>query len=487
MSGERSGPRETTKASAGARTVHSSEADKSRDDSTLRNVDETAMLDSTEEPQSKRVRRALMPGDRFGRYRIRKILGEGAMGSVYLALDTHLDRKVALKIPKVDSNADSKFIVRFLREARAAATLSHPNICPVYDVGEIDGTHFIAMAYIQGQSLSEFINPDKPQSDRSVAVVIRKVALALHEAHTHGLIHRDVKPANVMIDHRNEPIIMDFGLARQVNDKDEARLTKEGAILGSPAYMSPEQVEGFADQMGPSCDIYSLGVILFELLTGKLPFEGTIASIIAQIVTKPVDDPRRVREDISPKLAKICTKAMAKRVEDRQPSMKAFAAELTEYLRSPEAKKSQSGSAKGGQQSTQDEALQQTARPLTVTCSCGQRLVAKRDLAGKKVKCPRCGELNTMPKGEAAPATQSDVSCEACGQKFKASRALAGKIVKCTTCGQPLAVPKPGASATTHNQKAIECSCGKQFLAKPELAGRRVRCPDCGGVLEIPR
>ena len=115
------------------------------------------------------------------------------------------------------------------------------------------------MAYIQGHSLAEFVNPNKPQNERHIATVVRKLAVALNEAHNNGLIHRDVKPANVMIDHRNEPIIMDFGLARQMDDEVDAKLTRDGAILGSPAYMSPEQIEGIPDKIGPACDIYSLG------------------------------------------------------------------------------------------------------------------------------------------------------------------------------------------------------------------------------------
>ena len=288
-------------------------------------VDETAMFGDGQSSPSASPPRPRLAGDTFGRYRILKTLGEGAMGSVYLALDTQLSRKVALKIPKVDSKQDSKFIVRFLREARSAATLSHPNICPVYDVGEIDGTHFITMAYVAGNPLSDFINPEKPHRDRNVAYLARRIALALHEAHINGLVHRDVKPANIMIDQRNEPIVMDFGLARDIDDAEDARLTRDGAILGSPAYMSPEQIEAKTGQIGPASDIYSLGVILYELLTGQLPFQGSVASIIGQIVSREPEHPCNIRPDINRRLADICMKAMAKRIEDRFHTMREFA------------------------------------------------------------------------------------------------------------------------------------------------------------------
>ena len=471
--------------------MESSDSEGEIDDTPSQDGEETAMLGAKGRLPVEALRADRLPGDRFGRYRIRRILGEGAMGFVYLAHDTQLHRKVALKIPKLDSQQDTKFVARFLREARAAATLSHPGICPVYDVGEIDGTHFIAMAYIQGQPLSEFVNPDKPQSERGVAIIVRKIALALHDAHINGLIHRDVKPANIMIDQRNEPIVMDFGLARQVDDggqdSDDARLTTEGAILGSPAYMSPEQIEGRSENIGPACDIYSLGVIFYELLTGQLPFQGSIASIIAQIVTKQPGDPRSLRPDISPRLSAICLGAIAKRIEERPATMKAFAAELADFLKSREKERArrirQQGDRHQPEGTDSDTRLEVTAKPIEVTCRCGQPLIAQRHLAGKTVKCPRCNDLTTLP--EVTDESQMDVACDNCGQRFKAHKQLAGKVVKCTTCSQPIAVPAPGAPQA-QRQIPVACACGQQFLANRELAGRTVKCSSCGNPLTIP-
>ena len=270
--------------------------------------------------------------ENFGRYRIIKSLGKGGMGAVYLAHDSQLDRQVALKVPHFADEDGPDVRERFYREARAAATLTHPNLCPVYDVGEHDGIHFLTMAYIDGHPLSHFIKAAKPQPPRQVAAVVRKLALALHEAHGRGVIHRDLKPSNIMIDRRREPVVMDFGLARRANSQD-IRLTQSGAAIGTPAYMPPEQVRGDMAAIGAGCDIYSLGVILYELLTGRLPFRGNVADVLVQILTVETPPPSQFRPEADPRLAEICLKAMSKRVEDRYASMGALAAALTEYLR----------------------------------------------------------------------------------------------------------------------------------------------------------
>lgn len=454
------------------------------------NIGETAMFEVDDGDAAFVSRpRLRMPGDTFGRYRILKTLGEGAMGSVYLAHDTQLDRKVALKIPKFDGASESKHIGRFLREARSAATLNHPNICQVFDVGEIDGTHFMTMAYVAGHTLQDFVNPEKPQRDRNVANVVRKIALALHEAHVNGLVHRDVKPGNVMIDPRNEPIVMDFGLARQIDEADDARLTRDGAILGSPAYMSPEQIEGKADKLGSHSDIYSLGVILYELLTGNLPFQGSVASIIGQILAKEPDSPLKHRPDMSPRLAEICVKAMAKKPEDRYASMQVVANELMEFLKSkPEDEKKdklertapKAGSLKKTGVDT-DAGLKLNTSNISATCSCGQRLVAKRSMAGKMVRCPRCSTPLALPG-----PVKIDTSCQHCGQRFMADEDLGGKVVKCPMCTRPITVATPGGSQVITPQIEVACGCGQQFVATRDLAGRKVRCTACGASIVVP-
>jgi serine/threonine protein kinase/WD40 repeat protein len=268
----------------------------------------------------------------FGRYRLLKLLGQGGMGSVYLAHDTQLDRPVALKIPLLSPEEGSKHLERFYREARAAAALHHPNICPVHDVGEIDGIPYLTMAYIEGKPLTTFAAGPQSLTPRQAALLVRKLALALAEAHKRGVVHRDLKPANVMIDRRSEPIVMDFGLARRRRPGD-TRLTQKGEVMGTPAYMPPEQVSGDLEAMGPACDVYSLGVILYELLAGRLPFEGDVMALLSQVLLDEPPPPSKFRPDLDPDLEAICLKAMAKKVPNRFASMTDLAAALTEYLR----------------------------------------------------------------------------------------------------------------------------------------------------------
>ncbi len=269
----------------------------------------------------------------LGRYRIIKTLGQGGMGTVYLAHDPKLDRNVALKVPKLSGDEDPSALSRFFREARAVASLRHPNLCPVYDVIEEGSTCYFTMSYIEGPSLSSYTSAENLLPQRLVAVAVCKVARGVHAAHRKGVIHRDIKPSNIMIDREHsEPVVMDFGLARSMRS-DESHITHLGRILGTPAYMSPEQVEGDVDQIGPGTDIYSLGVVMYQLLTGRLPFEGPVTRVLALIQTQTPEPPSRHRADLDPKLDAICQKAMAKRVIDRFHTMSEFADALSAYVK----------------------------------------------------------------------------------------------------------------------------------------------------------
>ena len=276
----------------------------------------------------------------FGRYQILKPLGEGGMGAVFLARDTQLDRLVALKVPKLEESAtaDSEALRRFFREARSSATLSHPNICPIYDIGEFSGTPYITMAYLEGQPLSALVEPGKPMAQRRAAEIVRTLAQAMEEAHARGVIHRDLKPSNVMMMARGDPVIMDFGLALR-DESIETHLTKSGALLGTPAYMAPEQIEGGSRAAGSASDIYSLGVILYQLLTSRLPFQGSVMSMLGQILYETPDPPSKHRPDLDHDLEAICLKAIAKQPKDRYATMADLAAALERKLDENRGKK----------------------------------------------------------------------------------------------------------------------------------------------------
>jgi WD40 repeat protein len=267
----------------------------------------------------------------FGRYRIVRPLGRGGMGSVYLAHDPQLERLVALKVPRFALEDSPEVLARFQREARAAAALRHPHVCPVYDVGQVDGVPYLTMAYIEGQTLAERIQDGPPLPVREAVVLVRQLAQALEVAHGQGVIHRDLKPANVLLNRVGEPAIADFGLARRMNERDE-RLTPSGALIGTPTYMSPEQVEGRNEDIGPGADVYALGVILYELLTGNPPFRGALAAVLAQVVGTEPERPSLLRPDLDPQLETIVMRAMMKKVEARYASMGPFVLALTDYL-----------------------------------------------------------------------------------------------------------------------------------------------------------
>lgn len=258
--------------------------------------------------------------EKFGRYTIESCLGSGAMGAVFRAYDSKLDRHVAIKVPRVRLEAGSDAWDRFEREAQAAARLRHPNICAVHDVGEHEGLHYIAMAYVQGETLEERLKENGPLPIEEATSIVRKLADALASAHVQGVVHRDLKPANVMIDANGEPVITDFGLAVQY-ERPETRITQHGTIVGTPAYMAPEQIEGDPENHGPAVDVYALGIILYECLTGGVPFRGTITAVVSQAIGRQPEPPSSLRPEVDPHLDSACLRMLAKAPDDRFQSM----------------------------------------------------------------------------------------------------------------------------------------------------------------------
>ena len=282
-----------------------------------------------------------LTGKRFGRYEIRRLVATGGMGVVYEARDTELNRIVALKIPRKDVTQDRTALARFVNEARAAAVIRHPHVCPIFDVGEVDGQQFLTMPLVEGVSLSAWLE-QRTVSPGDAAEIIRKLASAVQAVHDAGIRHRDIKASNVMIDERGEPLLMDFGLARVPHNaaafgswSDPATLTHSGSLIGTPAYMAPEQIHEGATGGDERSDVYSLGVLLFQLLTGRLPFEGPITRVLVEIATREPPSVQSLRPDVDTDLVAICRKAMARDPAARFQSAAEFesALKVAESLR----------------------------------------------------------------------------------------------------------------------------------------------------------
>ena len=260
------------------------------------------------------------------RYTLLEVLGGGGMAQVYLAHDNVLDRKVALKVLREQYADDEEFVERFRREARSAASLNHPNIVQVYDQGrDDDGTYYIAMEYVPGGTLEDRMAKEGPLAPGEAAGIASRVAEALGVAHGRGIVHRDIKPQNVLLGASGEAKVADFGIARAATSKT---MTETNLILGTAAYMSPEQVRG--EPVGPASDLYSLGVVLYEMLTGRLPYEADdpIATAMKHI-NDPAPHPREVNPAVPEEMDALVVKLLAKLPEDRYAS----AADLAEDLR----------------------------------------------------------------------------------------------------------------------------------------------------------
>lgn len=281
--------------------------------------------------QGERIQTALVPETLFGRYRVERVLGSGGMGVVYLTRDTRLDRQVALKIPRFDADGKLHLIERFRREARVMASVQHRNLCPIINVDEQDGQHYLTMAYISGKPLSHLIRNGSSFPAAQIAEWICKLAMALDTAHRAGVVHRDLKPANIIIDQSGEPILMDFGLAWMAHETD-SRVTLAGNIIGTPAYMSPEQANCEAERVGGTSDIYSLGVIMYELLAGRPIRTGSVTRVLYKLMHETPLRPSEIRGGVDLQLEEICWKAIARRPNDRFATAAEFAAAITAIL-----------------------------------------------------------------------------------------------------------------------------------------------------------
>ncbi|TNF36965.1 MAG: serine/threonine protein kinase, partial [Deltaproteobacteria bacterium] len=273
---------------------------------------------------------------RIGGYDVVSELGRGGMGVVYKAYSLRLCRFVALKMMTSGRHASEAELVRFQNEAMLAARLAHPNIVPVFDSGEHEGNFYFVMAFVEGRGFGDVIADGSDAGLRRGVALLAKVARALDYAHDKGIVHRDIKPDNILVDAHGEPHVTDFGIAKNV--QREVSLTKRGAMLGTPAYMAPEQANNILDRVGPPADVYSLGATLYHHLTGRPPFDGpSPLAILVQVLEKEPDSPRQVakkerKRDLDPDLEVICLKAMEKAADHRYASARAMAEDLEAWL-----------------------------------------------------------------------------------------------------------------------------------------------------------
>ena len=262
-----------------------------------------------------------------GRYTIERELGEGGMATVYLADDLKHERKVALKVLKPELAA----VVgaeRFLAEIKTTANLQHPHILPLFDSGEADGVVFYVMPYVEGESLRDRLDREKQMGVKDSVAITQKVAGALDYAHGNGVVHRDIKPGNILLSEQGEPLVADFGIALAVAQAGAGRITETGLSLGTPHYMSPEQATGDRD-VDPKSDVFALGCVLYEMLAGQPPFAApTAQAVLVQILTTDAPSITSARRTVAPNVAAALAQALEKLPADRFTSAAEFAAAL---------------------------------------------------------------------------------------------------------------------------------------------------------------
>jgi WD40 repeat protein len=276
-------------------------------------------------------------GVRFGDYELLEQIGHGGMGVVYKAWQVSLGRVVALKLLPFGPFSRPEEVGRFRAEASAAASLQHPNIVAIHEVGEHEGQPYYSMDYVEGRTLADLAR-DQPSAPKQAATYLKTIAEAVHYAHQHGILHRDLKPANVMIDGKDQPRITDFGLAKRLSQTTDhgpriTDLTLSGQVLGSPNFMSPEQAEGRHKEVGPASDVYALGGLLYHLLTRQPPFQAdTVATLLKQVIESEPISPRLVNASVPRDLETICLKCLEKDKTRRYPTAQALAEELGRFL-----------------------------------------------------------------------------------------------------------------------------------------------------------
>lgn len=388
---------------------------------------------------------------KIGRYEIVEEIGRGGMATVFRAVDPFFQRDVALKVIPREFLHDPSFRARFQREAKTIALLEHPAIVPVYDVGEEDGQPFLVMRYLPGGSLSNRLKQGRMPFGE-VTRIMNRLAPALDEAHKMGIIHRDLKPDNILFDHRDTPFITDFGIAKL--NEERTQLTTGGLIIGTPSYMSPEQANG--ETIDGRSDIYALGIILFQMLTGQLPFEAkTPLGIIMQHITQPVPQILEIEPDLPVDCSSIIEKALAKEPDERFDTAVALANALQQ---APGSNSSSPPRPKKKRSVSKLKRLQTNSLPKKTS-------ETKSDV----VTCPKC---NTQNGGQRRLCINCGnrliVSCPLC---FNQNRVDAKSCAKCGADLQQIktqqrVIQKARMDSRTKRDQALRAKSAQQLREK---------------------